>query len=76
MENPPQSIPDDLVVVYQDRRQYREKETGQIRFTAESQNVHFHLRIACLRARYPEFPASALVVPPNFRQHAFSTGTR
>lgn len=69
IENPPHSIPDDLVVVYRDHRQYRERETGQTRFTAEPQNVHFHLRIACIRARYPEFPASALVVPPNFRQH-------
>ncbi len=69
IENPPQSIPDDLVVVYRDHRQYRDKETGQIRFTAEPQNVHFHLRIACLRTRYPEFPASALVVPPNFLQY-------
>ena len=49
--------------------QYRDKETGQIRFTAEPQNVHFHLRIACLRTQYPEFPASALVVPPNFLQY-------
>ncbi|CAB3986720.1 Hypothetical predicted protein [Paramuricea clavata] len=49
--------------------------TPVISMTASrTKNVHLHLRIACIRARYPEFPASALVVPLNFSP-TFSTGT-
>jgi hypothetical protein len=70
IKNPHGSIPDNLVVLCRDIRQFRERTTGQIRFTAEPQNVHFHLRAACIIARYPSFPgASALVVPDEFRQH-------
>ena len=54
--NPPSSVPDDLVVVYRDIRQFRERETGQLRHTTTPQNVHFHLRANCIRARYPNFP--------------------
>ena len=41
--NPPQAVPDDLVIVHKDIRQYRDQNTGQIQFTREPQNVHFHL---------------------------------
>ena len=68
--NPPISIPDDLVVVYRDIRQFRERETGQLRLTTAPQNVHFHLRANCIRARYQNFPgASALFVPQEFRRY-------
>ena len=63
IRNPPDSVPDNLIVAYRDVRQYRQKNTGQIVYSNGPQNVHFHLRAACIRARYPSFPgASALVV--------------
>ena len=56
-------MPDDLIVAYRDVRQHRQKNTGQIVYSNGPQNVHFHLRAACIRARYPSFPgASALIV--------------
>ena len=68
--NPPNSVPDDLIVAYRDIRQYRQRNTGQLQFSNGSQNVHFHLRAACIRARYPNFPgASALVVPNDMKAH-------
>ena len=70
IKNPPMSIPDDLVIVYRDIRQFRERETGQIRLTATPRNVHFHLRANFIRARYPNLPdASALFVPHDFRPY-------
>lgn len=66
--NPPQSIPDDLVIVYSDIRQYRKRQTGQIQFTPQPQNVHFHLRIGCVRARYPAFTGNSLHIPQEFKQ--------
>ena len=68
--NPPNSVPDDLIVAYRDIRQYRQRNTGQLQFSNGPQNVHFHLRAACIRARYPNFPgASALVVPNDMKAH-------
>ena len=70
IKNPPESIPDDLIVVFRDIRQFRDRQTGQVQFTREPQNVHFHLRAACIRARYPSFHgASALFIPPDFPEH-------
>ena len=62
IQNPPQAAPDDLVVVYKDIRQYRDRNTGQVQLTREPQNVHFHLRSACIRMRYPHFTSNALVI--------------
>ena len=70
IKNPPESSPDDLVVVCKDFRQYRARTTGQLQVTSEPQNVHFHLRSSCIKERYPNFPgASTLVVSADFRQH-------
>ena len=66
IRNPPQALPDDLIVVYRDIRQFRDRNTGQIQFSSEPQNVHFHLRSACIRAKYPSFLGDVLVVPPDF----------
>lgn len=68
IQNPPLNFPDDLIVMYRDIRQYRDRNTGQIHSTSEPQNVHFHLRLACVRARYPNFVTSSLHVPPDFVQ--------
>jgi hypothetical protein len=66
IKNPPQTLPEDLIVVYRDIRQFRDRNTGQIQFSSEPQNVHFHLRSACIRAKYPSFLGDVLVVPPDF----------
>ena len=69
IRNPPQAVPDDLVVVHKDIRQYRDRNTGQIQFTKEPQNVHFHLKSACIRMRYPHFTSNALVISPDFARY-------
>jgi hypothetical protein len=65
IKNPPEALPDDLIVVYRDIRQFRDRNTGQIQFSSEPQNVHFHLRSACIRTKYPSFLGDVLV-PPDF----------
>ena len=65
IQNPPLNCPDDLIVVYRDIRQFRHRITGQLTTSTEPQNVHFHLRMACVRARYPHFVSSSLHVPPD-----------
>jgi hypothetical protein len=40
--NPPQAVPDDLVVVYHDIRQYRDPNDGLVTYTNQPENVHFH----------------------------------
>ena len=67
--NPPQAVPDDLVIVHKDIRQYRDRNTGQIQFTREPQNVHFHLKSACIRMRYPHFTSNALIISQDFARY-------
>eukprot|EP00794_Sanderia_malayensis_P004990 gene4990-5648_t len=64
--NPPTQVPEDLVVVYQDMRQYRDRATGNMVFTSEAQNVHFHLRLRCILAKYMFFNPGLLEIPPEF----------
>ena len=64
--NPPTVGPDDIIIVHRDFRSYREKETGQERWTAEPQNIHFHLRLTCVQRRYPAFNGNCLAVPRAF----------
>eukprot|EP00794_Sanderia_malayensis_P001057 gene1057-394_t len=44
--NPPLPGPDDIVIVYKDIREYRDRQTGQIMQTPIAQNIHFHMRLA------------------------------
>ena len=67
--NPPTAGPDDLIIVHRDFRCYRERETGQERWTTQPQNIHFHLRIACVQRRYPGFSGSYLAIPRAFMNH-------
>lgn len=64
--NPPIAAPDDFVIVYKDHRGYRDRQTGQMQFTPERQNVHFHLRISCILSRYPMFDSSHFLVQESF----------
>ena len=69
IKNPPDSPPDDLVVVYRDIRQYRDRNTGRLQYTNEPQNVHFHLRASCIREKYPSFVGKELIVTPEIHTH-------
>ena len=44
INNPPEFLPDDLIIVYRDVREYRDRMTGQLQRSPSAQNVHFHLR--------------------------------
>ena len=49
--------------------QNRDGNIRQIQFTREPQNVHFHLKSACIRVRYPQFNSNALVISQDFARH-------
>eukprot|EP00112_Aurelia_sp_Birch-Aquarium-sp1_P014213 Seg3053.4 transcript_id=Seg3053.4/GoldUCD/mRNA.D3Y31 product="hypothetical protein" protein_id=Seg3053.4/GoldUCD/D3Y31 len=66
IQNPPICTPDDMILVTRDVRHYRDPVTGQMTVTAQPQNVHFHLRFACVVAKYPLFVQTFLVVQPEF----------
>lgn len=66
IENPPQALPDDLIIVYRAVREYRDRITGQLQTSTSAQNVHFHLRAACVSKRYPDFHPGLLDVQPHF----------
>ena len=68
IQNPPLNCPDDLIVMCRDFRHFRHRITGQLITSSEPQNVHFHLRLAFVRTRYPHFFAynSSIYVPPDF----------
>ena len=59
----------DLIVVFRDIRQFRDRQTGQVQFTREPQDVHFHLRASCIRARYPSFHGASALFIPDFPEH-------
>ena len=66
ISNPPEFVPDDLIVVYRDVREYRDRITGQIHRSASAQNVHFHLRAGCILKRYPHFNPGLLNISADF----------
>jgi len=66
IQNPSLGAPEDIVIVYRDIRRYRDRYTGQLHCTETPQNVHFHLRIAWVRTRYPHFTGICLSVPMEF----------
>ena len=60
--NPPESLPDDIIIVCRDIRQFRDRETGQLRCTTHSENIHFHLRFVCISTKYPNFTPDMLLI--------------
>ena len=66
IQNPPLNCPDDLIVMCHDFHHFQHRITGQLTTSSKPQNVHFYLRLACVRARYPHFVPSSIHVPPNF----------
>ena len=64
--NPPTQIPDDLVLVCRGMRRYRDRTTGQIQVSDRPQNIHFHMRLACVVEKCGNFSKEMLVVPNEF----------
>ena len=53
--NPPISILDNLIVARKDIRHYRDRNTGQSQLSSQPQNVHFHLNLRYIQAKYSTF---------------------
>ena len=47
---------DNLIVARKDIRHYRDRNTGQLQFSSQTQNVHFHLNLRCIHAKYHKYP--------------------
>ena len=50
--NPLISMLDNLIVARKDIRHYRDRNTGQLQFSSQPQNVHFHLNLRRTHAKY------------------------
>ena len=60
--NPPISMLDNLIVAWKGIRHYRNRNTGQLQFSSQPQNVHFHLNLRCIQAKYPTFNPCHLTI--------------
>ena len=60
--NPPISMLDNLIVTRKDISHYRHRNTGQLQFSSQPQNVHFHLNLRCIQAKYPTFNPCHLTI--------------
>ena len=43
---------------------FRNRNTGQLQQSLQPQNIHFHLRIQCVKMKYTLFDSHMLTVPP------------
>ena len=64
--NPPKIPLEELVIVSRDYRDHRHRLTGQIQYSSNSQNVHFHLSVSCVLARCNNFVPANVVIPNDF----------
>ena len=63
----PLKIPlEELVIVSRDYPEYRHRLTGQIQYSSNIQNVHFHLSVSCVLARCDNFVPANVVIPTDF----------
>ena len=53
--NSPINMLYNLIVARKDIRHYRDRNTGQLQFSSQPQNVHFHLNLRCIHAKYAAF---------------------
>ena len=60
--NPPISMLGNLIVARKDIRHYRNRNTGQLQFSSQPQNVHLHLNLRCIQAKYPTFNPCHLTI--------------
>ena len=59
--NPPINMLDNLIVARKDIRHYRDRNTRQLQFSRQPQNVHFHLNLRRIIAKYPTFNPCHLI---------------
>ena len=64
--NPPKIPLEELVIVSCDYPEYRHRLTGQIQYSSNIQNVHFHLSVSCVLARCDNFVPANVVIPTDF----------
>ena len=64
--NPPKIPLQELVIVLRDYREYRNRLTGQIQYSSNIKNVHFHLSVSCALARCNNFVPANVVVTTDF----------
>ena len=62
MPNPPMNMLDNLIVALKYIRHYRDRNTGQLHFSSQPQNVHFHLNLRCIHVKYPTFNPCHLTI--------------
>ena len=60
--NPPKISLEELVIVSRDYQEYRHRVTGQIQYSSNIQNMHFHLSISYVLARCNNFVAANVVI--------------
>ena len=60
--NLPINMLDNLIVARKDIRHYRDRNTGQLQFSSQLQNVHFHLNLRCIHTKYPTFNPCHLTI--------------
>ena len=58
--NPPTTPLENLIIARKDVRHYRHRTTGQLQCSSQPQNLHFHLSLRCVVAKYPMFLRSDL----------------
>ena len=66
IHNPPNLPQEEIVLVCRDFREYRDRSTGQKNCTDYPVNVHFHMKAACVFARYRAFCTNDLNVSKEF----------
>ena len=64
--NPPKIPLEELVIVPRDYREYRHRLTGQIQYSSDIQNIHFHISVSCVSARCHNFVPANVVIPTDF----------
>ena len=64
--NPPKIPLEELVIVSRDYREHRHRVTGQIQYSSNIQNRHFHLSVSCVLAMCNNFVPADVVIPINF----------
>ena len=72
---PPESVHDDLVVVYRDVRQYRSRDTGQIQYTQSHKMFISTLEHRVSEQGIPVSPVPALWLYPVITGHIFAWNT-
>ena len=60
--NPPTTPLENLIIARKDVRHYHHRTTGQLQWSSQPQNLHFHLSLRCVIAKHPMFLKSDLKI--------------